>query len=257
MSNRYSSTQRFLRARNIAVSTITPGVDLTINAALFRTSIFNAYDSKYKIAPFQAVNIIDLDTAVQVKQIGVYSNFADGLIFKEPAHGFDVAINYEAFTRVAITPTALFTEGSKNVTLSANLAPSLAGYFIRNDVGQYYNVYSHVSGTSAVVLSDYSKETNAASVITKLSSLRTGQSVYMTNINQLNTLFDFDGFLDRSLIGGSTATDILLYANLEPFMSYMTHSIVFRTDTIDPAFTAAPVCFDIGITAEFTESPAP
>lgn len=211
MSNRYGSANRILRARNVAEKAMpAPGAtDLTVATADFVRQIFNLKDS-----------IFDLNTNFRLRRIGVFSNFADGLVFANPDERLDVIVQaVAARSRIALSGTSVQTTfGSKNVV---GVGTSFNTELIEGDTlritdvsgnyPRYYELSATPAGALAATLTDYSKTTQTVNIgsgrVTKLALDNAGAKIYtIEDISELNFLYDIEHFFDPATYFASNVT---------------------------------------------------
>lgn len=250
--NQYASSNRFLRARNLYEDTLDlkpAKADLVIAAAdwveQIATPVVTTEFGKFN----PNGNIV-------IKSAGVYSNMADGLIFKLPEQRLMLNIIPGIFTKpVAPTDTLTMTAGLKAATDN--------GALIAGDIILVNNVAYRIATAGpmgAITFTDYARGGDG---ITNLSYYKlTGvggvyNGIFALDISQLNTQFNLDYAVDFSYLSPTVAPTVMLIqvtVNREVVNpNFIDESdLTFMTTTITDALDGAPVYFDAGIEIEFT-----
>jgi len=238
--NKYASCERFYRARNIYAGTIAPPADLAIGSAAWVTQLF-------------AIPATDLrkSSNIFMKSVGLYSNFADGLVFKSPAESINLTLIAYATTRTLLyngiaawvdataTISALVGTGT---TFIADLPGS--NYILVGD--QYFQTAAGAPPTNFLVnLRQPALSTMPFSALYKLTPIISPPFVTTFSVRQLNTQFKLENFIDVTSLSTTPATDIL-------FLVQPTQDATFLTKTIDASYSGDPVYFDVGIELEIT-----
>lgn len=203
MSNRYGGVNRILRARNMidvtaGVTMPAPGTDLTVTAGNFIRQLLTLKSGLFNV-----------NTNFNLKKVGAFCNFADGLVFANMPTRLDIVIDAEPCRRrTALTGTDV-TLTNANTAL-AGTATSFSTELATGDVvritdasgnnPRYYQIASVTNNTTAV-LTDYSKVGHTTTIgggrVTKLE-LDTAARARITveDISELNELFDIETFFN-------------------------------------------------------------
>jgi hypothetical protein len=238
--NKYQSLTRSFRARNIVEKTIAPPADLSIASADWVTQIFGAYDFDMNVA-----NVYkrpwNKDSSLMLKSYAVYSNFADGLIFKTPSKRIDLQIYNGAFSRGAAITGIQFTAGSKAVTsavIDLNTVLSV-GDFIVSNAARYYRITSIAGNGLSATISDYALATSAAlapheTIYPLVPDSLSTQYVAVHDVSQLNVPFMCEQYLNPLTYASTGMTDVLLWCT--PVIGIDTAAAtVFITKPMDTA----------------------
>ncbi len=188
-----------------------------------------------------------------VHELGIFANFADGLVLKTPANRFNAFITVGGYSQgTALTGTVASTIGSKTITgvgslFSAELTP---GGVIEDDLNNMYVVDSITNDLSAE-LTDYALITRPAGTWYGMSA--GGSSTWQTDITQLNYMFRQERFNSNALFSAAGAQQIGIRVSVQ---NQDTASAVdFLTKTIDTQYNGDLVIFDAIVDVEFTYTP--
>jgi len=254
--NKYSSVNRFLRARNVVEATIAPPADFTIAAASWVPQLFTPNrnnDNTYPVSINNNSNLI-------LKSLGVYSNFADGLVFKTPADRIDVDITVGMYSQLTHAGTVTVVQGTKTVTgLGTNFGGLLSvGSIIR--IGDCFYIVASFDGVSPNTIlytTDYIKVSTAGVPWWEMAiGVSPAQDYFYEDISQLNTQFPIDKYCFPSLYGATGATTVLITGKVNLWTSIASvirsnHDITFMTKSINTAFVGDTAFFDLGIELEY------
>lgn len=260
--NQYGSINRVFCARNVAEAQISPPSDLVLKNADFTEQVFN--DGNWQAVAgagacwYPGANLI-------LHRIGLFSNFADGLVFKTMENRLGIRINAYPYDLAAglLTGTMKWPANSKTVTgvgTTFNTEVS-AGDFIRfnSNLGNPPIVGRVVSvdpGGLLMTMSDYGPGAPAGSTARKLNLLG-GQSVstMLYGINTLHHMFEHERFIPASVLAGNLpyfllTAQVVLSTGSDPAAALQ--ECVFLTKSIDTAFARETAYFDIMAEFEVT-----
>lgn len=245
MGNKYFSNEREWVARNIAEETISPPADLTIDG--------NNVDWKEQIANhFEQFNG-DENSVIIVREAGIFSNFADGLVFKNANESIDLFINARFVATWTSIGNVTLTQGSKTMTgagFNANLSP---GDFIlvAGGASNYYAIVDSVTDDNNAELRDYA-QASYGPIVGFVASSSTLSSFQFRNIRVLNRMYSTEWYVNPILIAGDVQ-DIIL--SVQPNYANNLHhdDVVFHTDSISTDYDEAAVYFDGILKVEITE----
>jgi len=271
--NRYSSTGAFLRARNLFEGTIAPPADFTVAAATCKKQLFTQV-SPLATPAGEGPNELNFNSNILIRSIGIYSNFADGLVFKNASNRFDVKIgaaNYSASAFLAGSVT--FTEGTKQVDgagtfFTTGAIPLVAGDIIKLGTagpagGERYYVVDYIDPVlvdTRLFVTDYLKDTigGAGRPVVKMIFPVAGsqQNYYCEDIGEMNMQFPIDKYMYPSLYGGAGGNETIITVELNVIHPdyRVAHDTVFMTKSVNVAFAGDPCFFDAGIELEYTRA---
>jgi hypothetical protein len=192
---------------------------------------------------------------IAVKRCGVFSNFADGLIFSSIAGRIGLKLNAAIYEVEALT-------GTMNLTINSNLvngtgllqgglpagtmittAGNITTPFYTRDILTYYPINA-TNGR----LSGYARQTTSTSEIYKLT--RTSlKSFTIPLIPALNVLYETEIFFELS--NALTGRNVFLSAQLVCDSS--DSKFDFYTHTINTALDGLPVTMDAVVEVELTQ----
>jgi hypothetical protein len=265
MSNNYESKVRTYLARNLIWNASASSPDL------------------YTLSPPNDLDIASSDTVIQmfrlnwpigkeyriqgnanIKRIGVFSNFADGLVMNNIKDRLYLWITGAQMSISKQPGTVDFTEGSNIITgTNLNAAYPGAGFqgfimddsFIQGSLANHsypYAIYDvALAGTSARI-SDYAYRTISNTSIHQLvySNVQTYTPI---QIPALNTMFDAEAFIQSFIAAGPVAENMMFYATLGFNSPESGSDFTFYTKSIDTSFDTIPVSFDAVAEIEITD----
>jgi hypothetical protein len=253
--NKYGSIEKTFWARNIYQGAF-PGVmpaDLVIAAADWKPQLF--------INKLSTIDSIGINTNIFIKNIGLFCNFSDGLVFKSYTDVMDFKVfGFIANPRVpAVTGTLAVSPASKTTTAGAGFAGLAAGSIIK--AGNYFYIVDTVNGGgTSITLTDFPKVTQAAGTAwAEWSALSPFFTITISDLRVLNTFMP----LERSISPANVVTPASLTSSsvlmlrideINDLTGADAHDINFLTKSVDPAFASDVVTIDAGITIEYTPS---
>lgn len=247
MSNKYASIVRTYRIRNLYEDTLTPGTDVIIPASGlatnndFRTFQNFSFDS-------------NTQTNFTIKRLGLFSNFADGLVWKNAADRISVLFSFSAY-RFAQSYSIDLTYGAKGVT-TAGTTGWVAGdrRAIAVFDGPRYVLYVDPTGANAGNLEDYWSVTTGTVDASTLALVGRDISYVYRDISTLNCMHEVNQFAEPFNFGSGNDFDIvavhIAINATEPA------DTPFLTNIIDASFTDETVYFDVVADIEFTGADA-
>ena len=250
--NQYSSAMRTLVARNVLGVTIAPPAVLTIPVlGGFQRQIFDGgYHSPSVIWQDQS-NLI-------LHRIGLFSNFADGLVWGTPPERARVNIAAVAYQNgPVLSGTSITTylnskalDGTPDCQFLLELAP---GALIIQGTQPY--IVDNVFSNTSAVLSDYGRglTTPAASVRRLVPGYASAVQTTFYGLTALNYFHDWEAFLPIGSIAAAfpvTPPDgFLLFGSV-----LIDQPVDLLTNSIDVSFGRSPLYMDI--MAEYEISPS-
>ena len=247
MSNKYFSTERRVWAKGVYAANITPPNDFTIASGAFLSPIVSIDQ--------QALNP---NSNIVINKVGLYSNFADGLVWKTVGQRLWLGITARVYTIDTNFLTGMFaiTAGSKAVTgvetafnteladgdvFTNGGASGLLGTFV-------YRVNGNPPDAANLTLHDWPEQSLTMMNMRKLVPL--GSDAFRRiEITTLNEMIDLDEFMKPSAF--VAAGSVPRYVTLE--MSFLNSAgLTFLTKSINTAFSGDSCFFDTALDIEFT-----
>lgn len=240
-------------ARNLFEGIITPPADFTLASANCERQVFDLnYAAGGGPVPLVPINS---ETNVHFRSAGVYSNFADGLVFKNAWQRVDLEIRVVAYTRGStLTGTAAVPNNSKTITGAGTAFVAEVG---ANDLLEIVpiggpprevGIVDVITDNTHLDLNNYPL-TNFGNC--ELRILTPVETIYydVLSLPVLNAMYYVNHFISLT---GVERDGLLLDARLNnsPFSA---HDTVFLTKSISPDFEDA-VHFDGALDIEFTEA---
>jgi hypothetical protein len=240
--NKYGSILRTYVARNLEEAALTSGVDIVVPPApLLHTVPQFTLD-------------MNKETNFNIDKAGMFSNFADGLVLKDPQYRFDLTLSATPFTLANNPYTLTLTYGSKVVTTFAGSPGWTPGLdypvAIQESVsGEYTVMYINATGAGTGNLYDYWAYTSGNLLSEALTAF--GSRAYVVkNISVLNCMYNVTEFFQPLIFTGGVE---YAYVALRVALNLTTsHNTTFMTHTINSAFDGSTVHFDAVIDVEFT-----
>jgi hypothetical protein len=245
--NRYDSTERRIVARNVYEGTIAPPADLSIAAGSWVQQPFHVGYNYLGGAIYSSEGNLFL------KRVGLFSNFADGLVPKTPARSLIVRIEPG---RYFVNPTpagsVTFTAGSKTVTgIGTTFTADLpAGSIVQSQSNYIYRVASldGVNPDTVAYLSDYALYTEPGVIYNCLTSAVSAIYALSFGFRTLNEMVPVEKYMPVSSIG-AVGTKIILQAAVS---SSDGGNMDFLTKSIDSLFAGDTAFFDVQAEIEYS-----
>lgn len=185
---------------------------------------------------------------LNIKRIGLFSNFADGLVMSNTDARLVITLKSFILTHVTVEGNFQFTEGSNVVTGDFSNVPSDCN-FLMDNTGNIYHIENKYS-SAAYRISNFAFTTASSNTSVFTLALK-GSFIYSSfPIVSLNTMFDTEVFFDNSVEIGISDIPVLI-ADLNIFGGT---TFNFYTKTISTDFNTLPVNFDCVLEAEITPS---
>jgi hypothetical protein len=179
--------------------------------------------------------------------VGIFSNFADGLVFKLPYSRMTLEVNAASYNLTSLTGTLNFTAGSKSVSGGGTTlftSELTAGDIIDISINDRLFVVDSITDDDNLVLTDYATNSGAFASDKHVLQAQTGIITY--DISELNVLYDVDFFGSAAVLSPDSGSVIEL-----TYSPQLTDT-VFLTKTIDTSYDEDMVHFDAAIIVEFT-----
>lgn len=236
MPNKYFSVERRVWAAAVAQDTLAVPAVITINTVAPKFFSIN----QAKINP---------NSNMVISRLGLFSNFADGLVWR--------LLN----DRIWIACTAYAFNSGSDITGVSNPA---GGTQTINGVGTQYttdlavNDYitngfwiwkvSSITNDTTLSVREWIEFSGANQTIRKLTTL--GTDVLLPfQIRTLNDMYDCNEFIQPAQF----ATSAVGFMAIEATLALADAATEFLTDSINPAFNGDVCHFDVSMDLEFTE----
>lgn len=226
-----------------------PGTDITIASANWFNQLLTRTSPEW-------VQKLSVNSNLLLKRVGIFSNFADGLVFANPYEGLDLSILVAPYTYDSgVTGTITTALNSKTVA-GAGLAGLNAGDIINvgNAVGTGPE-FLVIDNPATPSVTDYPIYAVAAAdwsqmVIDSSQAART-----LIHIRELNVMYDYEHFFNPIIFAISTAPQaLIIQADINGTgLAPAGHSVSFHTDTISANFTGDTCWFDVHAEFEIME----
>ena len=241
--NQYGSVARSYVIRNHYEAVLTPGTDIVIPHGNSYTGLKTAVPFSYEVNP---------ETNFVVRRVGVFCNFADGLVFKLPADRIDIDMRFNAY-KFDEAYTIDMTYGSKAVTAAgttgwnAGSRRAVALY-----AGPYHVMFVDATGALSGNLEDYWQYDDGNVGGHSLDLVGNGKALSFKNVTTLNCMYEVNQFAQPFLISSGNAFDLIAFhCGLNLFVD---HTTTLMTHGINPAFARETVFFDVVAEIEFTKA---
>lgn len=242
---KYSSVLRTFITRNFYEDTLAAGTDIVVPVTPYYQPIkdFGIFVNK--------------ETNFMVRRTGVFSNFADGLVFKTPADRFDVNYQYTAYRFTGDRFSLNFTYGSKNVTLNAGTTGWVAGneYDVAVEIDspdRFMIINVIASDATSGVIQDY-WDTKTTFIFCYNCTIAPAVPFTVKNISQLNCMYEANDFAQPFEFSSASEYDLAgVQIKLNIDWTGQSHNTTLLTNTIDPSYNDETVYFDVITEIEFT-----
>ena len=241
--NKYGSILRTYLARNIYEDALAAPADITFpagNVTEVRTIPNFSFD-------------VNKDTNFSVQRVGVFSNFADGLVFKDAADRLDVSFLFAAY-RFMEDYTIDVTYGSKSIAATGTTgwsggSASFVAAEIETD--KHVVVIVDAADVSSGVLRDYWQWQTDAALPARTLQLVGNDALYtFRGISTLNCMYNVNEFGEPFQFSATSEYDIIVVRVV--VNEFPRHSTKFLTKSINTSFNDDAVYFDVVADIEFT-----
>lgn len=267
MANKYSSVTRSLRARNVFEGVMpAPGTDLSIGTSSWSPSIFNRIEGdSYTIPAAGTHKFLNINSNLILRRLGLFCNFADGLVAASVNAGVDAVVRAASYTRgnpASGAATVSCTPASKTVTLDTGAIGDFSagqtvlmtgGQDLLGALGRTFNQYGIIDsvdgGAGTFDLYDYPKFSFSGDDIFILTGVsEASRYVYYRDMTELNYMYEINQFFTPAEFSTTAVTDILLLGRVQPRLTASWH-----TDSIASAYEDDTVFFDLIGDFEYTQ----
>ncbi len=241
--NRYSSREQTLYARNVMEKVISPPSNLAIVPA---TDMIRQVFSSNGLA-------INSNSNAVCKRVGIFCNFADGLVFKDPFGRLNVNI-YAYGCTLPASPLAGDINGGlagqKDIIglgTSWNTALNVGDLILITGLtGQQITYVKTITDATHIQLSDYLRFTPLNGKVYKYA-INGSAAFTFYDMAVMNAMHSCDVYLRPSQYANASTNAIVFAAQL-----WSANNFEFLTKSANPAFAGDTAFFDAVIDLEYT-----
>lgn len=247
MSNKYGSTVRRFISSAIGQQAINPPADFTMGTSLDRVFMYTRGPIT-SLAP-----LINPDSRLIVQRIGLYHNFADGLVLRYP-YPISLKIRAEVYDRIIVTPfltgVVSMAAGTKAITgggttfFNAQLVPNdviiLGGLPVR---------IATITDDNNATACEIMPHTVTSEPFVQLLGFVAGDNTETVYVNTLNDMYECSSLIKPELIYAAATTDFM-------FLSAIVKVDVatpFLTKSIDTSYSGDSGFWTVEADVEFTQ----
>lgn len=209
--NKYGSIERRIVAPRVMYATINPPADIVTGDWTTNLTLFNSL----------LAATLNPNANLNLKAIGLYSNFADGLVWKsgDPIPAY---VSVHAYNEGAALAAINIAQGSRSMTMT-DTTGLIAGDVIKV-AGGYFQVDTVVNGTDITTI-----EPALIGIVNSAGKRLVLQGSGITGwcyFNSFNEMVPFEAIVTPLTLAATAVTDIVISATIEaPFTSFMTKSV--------------------------------
>lgn len=242
MANKYFGVQRQFLAKGVYSAAINPPNNFTVpTVAGFATTIVDIDQES-----------IDPDTNVILTEVGLFSNFADGLVLGQACQRLLLGFTARAFRD---DPTVGDLQGAVTInTCSKAVTGAGAAFDTELADGDYFAVGSWVykvdgnpAGANLMNIAYWPPQNHSGSTGTKLQQVGT-QTFRRVEITDLNMMVPVNEFLTPALFSSTAVTKMAIEVS---FLQGV--DLIFLTKSIDTSYADDPCFFDVRLGIEYTK----
>jgi hypothetical protein len=255
--NQYGSITRTLTARNVLEKSLNPPSTVSVLPADWAPQIFqDGIQSNGTPYWMTGSNIL-------LKRIGLFSNFADGLVWNTPSQRLKILIQAVPYNIGAVVPGTqhLWAANSKSLFGMGTTYPVdiPAGSIVKNVTGgapsPQLGIVMSTPAVGLALMSDYGPGGDCTTTLHLVSVAGQVISTYLLNVSQLNTMYEHEMYMPASVLGGNLTSFFLKATVLQgngndPALQ----SMDFLTKTVDPLFAGDIASFDVVADIEMTSN---
>jgi len=242
MANKYFGIQRQFLAKGVYSAAISPPNNFTVPAAGgFATTIVDIDQES-----------IDPDTNVILSEVGLFCNFADGLVLGQACQRLLLGFTARAFRE---DPTVGDLQGTLDIT-TCSKAVTGAGASFDTELadGEYFAVGAWIykvdgapGGANAMNIAYWPPQNHVGATGTKLQQV--GTQIYRrVEITDLNMMVPINEFLTPALFSSALVTRMAIEVS---FLQGV--DLVYLTKSIDTSYADDPCFFDVRLGIEYTK----
>lgn len=246
--NKYASKIRTIYLPNTLETTIAPPANLTFPTSSTTQSFW------INVANSAAAAELNQNSSLSVLRVGLFCNFADGLVLATPGIRPRVTLSASAWTLgSAIAGNVATTRGSKTITgTGTDFTTDLSGgdtvrfsAGILTDTGNYLMKIASIAGSTTATMSNYAPKTLAGATVNPLSFVDI-DVMKDIEIPKLNCFVEVNQFL-RPLSALSATPDLIsISGNID------VAGVEYHTKTVDTSFSGDTATFDLLAEIEYT-----
>jgi len=194
---------------------------------------------------------------LSIRRVGLYSNFADGLVFENIEGRMGLTINANLFKITAKTGSIVFTKGSNLVTGTGLIAAFPLGFgYVVNGLSisvppLFYarNVHMlYVIDDTNARISDYAFTTRNMALINTLDVVGSNIFFTLTSVPSLNCMYETDIFFPVS----NTVSGYNVFLSATPYIDSIDSTFNLKTISIDTGYVDVNISLDAIVEAEIT-----
>lgn len=256
MSNKYSSVSRTMRARVLDNGTISPPTEINPGTINLRVNVLNTNR-----------DYMNPNSNFVIRRIGMFSNFADGLVFKDPWFTWAAKIFVTVGNRSALTGSwsggadgrQLTTGAGTGNATSANVFDGLLfGDLTENSQSQYY-IKGSGGDDDTINVSDYIMEAGVSAKdayrIIAAGGSFSADSAYLGTFRELNYMYDVDELFNplQFVSVGTSITELIIAVQPQwPTIQFGNPQWAWLTDAINTDFDQDEWFVDFVADVEYT-----
>jgi hypothetical protein len=252
--NAYGSVVRTLSARNVLETVIAPPMSVSVLPADWKGQIFQdtMWVSSIGVPPWlKGSNLI-------LRRVGLFSNFADGLVFATPCQRLRILIEAYPYTLGAqLTGSVSWPADSKTMTgtLTAFNTELYPGAVVKIRAGgapcPILGIVETVLSPTSCLMSDYGPGgANLANLVTVIPQ---PVAAWLVGVSLLNYMHEAERFIPAGVLGGNLDTFFLKASIVQGSGNLpAVQPVEFLTKTIDTAFARDSAFFDVVADLEIT-----
>lgn len=257
MPNKYASTCKLYTAPHmVADKTLSPPSDFSLAPA-------ECYEGVVDVQPGEW----NVNSRLIVREVGIFSNFADGLVFKNIYEKMSLKLTATTLsTDHVLAGTATTTLNARGIVGAGTSWNTGADQLVPGDVvlvttpnTSQYCVVNTVTNDTNITFTQYPKMASGNVTLTLLSrpAATLQDKTGFRNISALNTFYDIDWFINPRIATNDHQPVIFVKINSgfdvagQP-PSISQHSTTFLTKSISTDFADDHVSFDVLFKCEVT-----
>lgn len=242
--NKYSSNVQRFFARDVYYGTINPPSDLVIAQSAWTSQLFNLHGHVNDTTK----EVLNQQSKINLHSIGLYSNFADGLVFAEPGEEIFLSLNIYVVSRgAAIGGQSDFTAGDETVNGggTTTYTVDLAGVSYIEAGGKYFKIDSITDNDNFELTRPAFWDQNNVAIY-PLTVTGAVSGIPEIEIRTLNDMVPFEQFVDAN---AAFDYDWIFEGRVIIPTDQTTR---FYTISINTDFAEKNIMFDLAADIEFT-----
>lgn len=254
MGNKYGSNLRTYTARNLVwnVEPSTPPIPYNINAPVDLGIAAAGMLPVFYKAQFPLGFDWNRNSRIAVKRVGIFCNFADGLVQKMNTNRLSLYVVIGTYGQVAIGSNTISLSRGSNIITGPDLSSIQDGTILFDTIHKIPYYVTRLPGNlpNEVYLTDYAIDDFEDESIQKLDP---GYEQYfnISNIATLNTMYEAEISFPLTPPADDPFQHLFVSCRLVIDGVYES-PYAFYTKSINPSFNGSPVCFDSVVELEVT-----